>query len=414
MRRFITRHSQVPNGSSYNGGHLFPDGETLISELGEEQARLLGERLRDLEFSGVILSSPYVRTMLTAEIIAEIVGAEIIPFAPIHEIFRKNNQILSYKGLSSEELKKTFRHVRSDFELAYPWWPSALEDTNAVQARVDDGVRLAEKLYGNGDILYVGHGASCDALVNSYGIPKKRYSLLFNCALSYVVKTDKKVKFTHCDTIHLPYEKTTSNFLAKRDYDSEVMSREFNGIIELPSWLDTLNGKRVLHIGDTESQNYHFFRALIEAARPDIIIHTGDMADEVKVGRIPETKSEYLHKISVMCDMLDRSSAREIIIVPGNNDIAEDISRLIPRAKICKQNSVVDIDGRECRLSHSVAALKPDGEWCFYGHGFTGDDWNYGDNREGGECRFNACLGATLCSPKEGKFTLIVPPSTTF
>ena len=75
MRRFITRHSQIPDGSSYDGGHLFPVGETLISELGREQARLLGIRLREMGFSGVILSSPYVRTMLTAEIIAKETGA---------------------------------------------------------------------------------------------------------------------------------------------------------------------------------------------------------------------------------------------------------------------------------------------------------------------------------------------------
>ena len=67
MRRFITRHSQIPDGSSYDGGHLFPAGETLISELGEEQARLVGIRLKNMNFSGVILSSPFVRTLLKGD-----------------------------------------------------------------------------------------------------------------------------------------------------------------------------------------------------------------------------------------------------------------------------------------------------------------------------------------------------------
>lgn len=414
MRRFITRHSQIPEGSSYNGGHLFPDGETLISELGREQAVLLGKRLKDLGFKGVILSSPYVRTMLTAEIIANEVDAEIIPFAPVHEIFRKESQIRTYRGLSGDEIKKTFTRVRPDAELAYPWWPSELETMETVQRRVDAGVKLAEKLYGDADILYVAHGASCDALVHSYKIPKRRYDLMFNCSLSFVDDTLKKGKRAYCDATHMPYDMTTSNFLKKSVLDSEVMAAEYTADIEIPEWWTDVKGQRVLHIGDTESQSYPFFRALIAKAKPDVIIHTGDMADEVKVGRIPLTRDEYLHKISVMCDMLANSGAERVIVVPGNNDLGDEIARLLPTAEIYDEDSVVTVDGLECKLSHSVKHFTPDRKWSFYGHGFTGDDWEYESNTKGGECRFNASNGATVCCPSEGSFALIEVPKNEF
>lgn len=414
MRRFITRHSQIPDGSSYDGGHLFPVGETLISELGEEQARLVGIRLKNMNFSGVILSSPFVRTLLTAEIIAKETGAKIIPFAPVHEIFRHESQITTYSGLPKEEIQKTFSHLVEDFELAYPWWPNKLESMDDVYSRVDAGVKLAEQLYGDVDILYVGHGASCDALARSYKIKKKRYPIMFNCSLSYVDDTSGKTKRVWCDTEHLPYSKTTSNFVTKPQLDIERMTSSYDGAIETPDWLAAANGKCVLHIGDSESQSYPYFKAVIDTLKPDVIIHTGDMADEVKVGRIPGTKEEYVYKISVMCEILENSGAKEIIIVPGNNDLKEEIERLIPGALVLPEDSTVTIDGVDCRLTHNAAHFTPGCKWSFYGHGFTHDAWDPANNCEGKECRFNAYRGATICSLVDERYTTIKLPSNEF
>lgn len=234
--------------------------------------------------------------------------------------------------------------------------------------------------------------------------------MMFNCSLSILDDTGPKFKRTYCDTSHLPYDKTTSNFIFKRDFDTERMALEYTENIELPKWLDGVKGERVLHIGDTESQSYPFFRALIAAVRPDTIIHTGDMADEAKAGREPLAVDEYNHKIKVMCDILAASGAKRIIIVPGNNDIRGEIAALLPSAEIYEPNSTVVIDGVECKLSHSVEHLVPDRRWSFYGHGFTGDSWVYESTRAGAECRFNACRGATVCCPSEELFELIKIP----
>lgn len=410
MRRFITRHSQIPDGSAYDGGHLFPEGETLISELGYLQARYVGRALRDMNFKGVILSSPYVRTLLTAEVIAQETGAEIIPYAPVHEIFRKESQIQTYKGLTIEEIRATFKHISESATLAYPWWPSKIETQEDVNRRAAEGVRAAEELYGDGDILYVGHGASCEALALAHNIAIKRYPIMFNCSLSIFDDTGVKKKRTWCDTTHLPYDMTTSNFLKKRDLDNERMSAECTAEIKLPEWLESIKGERVLHIGDTESWNYPYFRKLIETVKPDVIIHTGDMADEAKAGRAPFAVDEYKNKLRVIAEILRASGTKRLIIVPGNNDIPSEIASRIPEAEIYEPNSAVVIDGVECKLSHSVKDLVPDRKWSFYGHGFTGDSWVYENNKSGAQCRFNACRGATICCPSEEIFELIEIP----
>ena len=132
-------------------------------------------------------------------------------------------------------------------------------------------------------------------------------------------------------------------------------------------------------------------------------MHTGDISDEVKAGRMSEVREEYVYKIKILCQMLRESNA-ELIVVPGNNDIPEEINKLLPNAKIVKNNTLIEIDGVECRVGHQVHSMTFDKRWSFYGHGFTGDQWEPSMNKENGELRFNACHGPTVCSLSDNKF----------
>ncbi len=219
----------------------------------------------------------------------------------------------------------------------------------------------------------------------------------------YFVKSDYKC--------YIPPERAAYEGSLRQRRDTEVISSIYEEEIKLPEWLGKTEGKTILHIGDTEHYHYPFYRKLVSEVKPDIIIHTGDMSDEVKVGRMSERLEEYIYKISFMRDILLSADA-ELIIVPGNNDIPEEIKKLIPSAKILKVNSVIEIDGEECRVGHQVMKMTFDKKWSFYGHGFTGDTWSCDDNDAGKECRFNACLGAFIVSIKEGKFFKVDFPKT--
>ena len=94
MKIYITRHGQVDLETKYwNGDVNLPIGEAILSELGEQQAVLVGKRLKELGFQGKILSSPFVRTMQTAELIAKETGSEIWPTDWMHEIFRDEDAV---------------------------------------------------------------------------------------------------------------------------------------------------------------------------------------------------------------------------------------------------------------------------------------------------------------------------------
>ena len=183
----------------------------------------------------------------------------------------------------------------------------------------------------------------------------------------------------------------------------------YSWTIDIPEEAESIKGKKLLHIGDTDSRLYPYYKKLIETVKPDIILHTGDMADEVKVGRIPETRFEYLRKIEKIIGYMRASGAR-VIIVPGNNDLPDEIKKIAPDMEVYHRNSVIVLDGEECRIGHQVMNMTFDKKWHFYGHGFTGEEWSYEKNVPGEECRFNACLGSFICSISENKFYMLPIP----
>ena len=198
---------------------------------------------------------------------------------------------------------------------------------------------------------------------------------------------------------------------AERICPDKAVITEYNGDIDLPYEIFSLRSQRILHIGDTHTRDYAHYIKLVEKTKPDVIIHTGDMADEVKVGRIPGTRNEYISKIKLLLEVLGNSGAR-VIIVPGNNDLPDVIRRLLSTAEVYPVNSIVKIDGVECRVGHQVSRMTYDKRWSFYGHGFTGEDWEYSRNDPENECRFNAAECSYVCSVREGLFWDIPDPKT--
>ena len=146
MKIYITRHGQVEPNAEYWGNPNYPKGETALSEMGREQARLLGQRLKEMNFSGKIFSSPYIRTMETAELIAMETGSEIFPCPGVREFFRFQESADRYRGSTLEELKPLFPHLSKDAVLEYPWWGNKKEDYEDVRYRVALAMEEIRKL----------------------------------------------------------------------------------------------------------------------------------------------------------------------------------------------------------------------------------------------------------------------------
>lgn len=171
-------------------------------------------------------------------------------------------------------------------------------------------------------------------------------------------------------------------------------------------------GPLVLHISDTLSKDYPWLDALCKAARPDYIIHTGDLADELKIGRIAGLKEQYRACVSTLLPLLKSAARCELWVVLGNHDDHQILQSLALADRIFDRPCLTELGGVRLALSHRVMDLCPGAQISLYGHGHTGDRHDPQGNRPGGPCFFNGCRQATLLRLPAGEFLHIPTPQT--
>ncbi len=321
-----------------------------LTELGRKQATRLGDYIKHIGYQGNIYTNSCNSAMETAQIIADIAGLEI-----------------------------------SD------WTPEM------------DRAEWAE------DVLFVGDAQRADKLIQSLNFRKYK-SNTPDCSFS-VLDTEGKLEPRCKDTAHIPNAMISigEEMVIERKR-SRVRAFMETGVT-VPEEITQTKSLKLLHIGDTHSEAYCYYADLIRKVRPDIILHTGDFVDEVKVGRMINTEEEYEAGLKVIAEILKNSGAKKIIVTSGNNDLPDMIRRYMPFAQYVQPNSVVEIEGISCAIGHECFNTTADARWSFYGHGLTGETWSPDKNGDLTDtCRFNVTWGQTLILlPELEKFNFREP-----
>ncbi|MCX7829199.1 MAG: metallophosphatase family protein [Thermanaerothrix sp.] len=131
-----------------------------------------------------------------------------------------------------------------------------------------------------------------------------------------------------------------------------------------------LDGSRcILHISDTPSSTYGYIRRAVLSMRPMMVIHTGDVADEVKVGLWPSLKDEYVRKVSKLSKALEAvRDVSRLVITCGNHDLEEVLKDLMPWAKVHPVRALLTVGGRSLKASHRHSDLGELGDVNLFGH----------------------------------------------
>jgi len=262
MAHYITSHGQVAGCSYYQNDPALPLGDLSLTNLGREQARLLGEHLKSLEFHGLIVCSPMTHAMQTAAIIAEVTATRILPYAPLHERFPDEESLRGCRGTTLDALQSQYPAILPDAQLEYPWWPAAPEDENAVMLRIANGYQRMIAQYPQEDLLFLGHASTCEALVRLFELKPQKNTRQYNCALTTMNPTVLRFVPDVYNTWFLPYAKTTLNSKSREELDLAYFAAPHKEEIPMPD-LSEFTGERVLHIGDTEPPDSTLYRVKV-------------------------------------------------------------------------------------------------------------------------------------------------------
>ena len=215
----ITRHGQVDQKTDH------PVGDPYLSDLGQEQARLLGTRLKQMGFTGTVHSSPFYRTMETAQIVAEVCDTAVTPAAEMREYVIREGQMDRFEGATLETLLGIYSRLVDSDTFPYPWWTSEIETDEDIETRVAPLIERVTEV--DEDVLLVGHGASVEG---AHRVILKRITpeiedhggICWNCVLSSFRFDNGFAVIRVMDTDHLPPEAITANAKNREEYLREM------------------------------------------------------------------------------------------------------------------------------------------------------------------------------------------------
>ncbi len=114
----------------------------------------------------------------------------------------------------------------------------------------------------------------------------------------------------------------------------------------------------LLHVSDTPSIFFSELSRIIRLVNPDIIIHTGDLVDNIKLQLYPGAIRHYEREVLSLIKILQYSSAREIHISIGNHDASEYIHSKAGRILVHDTPHLIRPNGYDIAFDHYLHNLE--------------------------------------------------------
>ena len=125
---------------------------------------------------------------------------------------------------------------------------------------------------------------------------------------------------------------------------------------------------KILHISDTPTSMYGYLARLMRRVNPSVVVHTGDLADDIKLEIYPGEAERYRAAAKRLTGIL-AAPRRRVIIALGNHDREELLPPLPAQYIVCGDALDVTLYGLKFRVSHYVEQIlyKP-AEYNLFGH----------------------------------------------
>jgi len=144
---------------------------------------------------------------------------------------------------------------------------------------------------------------------------------------------------------------------------------DFKNRYKLPDEYHNSSELKIMHISDTPESIYPHIYKMLSYSRPDVIIHTGDLVDNLKLENAgKELLPLYQKKSAEFISNLEKLTNSRIIYVPGNHDDLKIIKKNKERSEILAEGSIIDLDGVKIGLAHYPKNLPLNADIKLFGH----------------------------------------------
>lgn len=134
--------------------------------------------------------------------------------------------------------------------------------------------------------------------------------------------------------------------------------------------LENLKGPILLHISDTPVDIYKYIFRIVEKLKPQIIVHTGDLVDNIKLEKYKDKIIQYHKGVAKLIEGLEKNEETKIYYALGNHDEYEIISKLTRRGIILEEG-LITIDNYNIKICHYYKKCKDNVDFSLYGHSFA-------------------------------------------
>ncbi|MDR1650559.1 MAG: metallophosphoesterase [Synergistaceae bacterium] len=167
---------------------------------------------------------------------------------------------------------------------------------------------------------------------------------------------------------------------------------------------------KILHISDTPTRMYGYMARLLRRVNPSVVVHTGDLADDIKLGLYPGEAERYRAAARRIMDILP-APHRKVVLALGNHDKRELLPPLPSQCVICDNDEAMDITlcGEKFRVSHYFRYVidKP-ARYNLFGHSMERPSFS----DDGERCFLNGLEMMRLIDPGAGIAVFNYPKGT--
>jgi predicted phosphodiesterase len=125
----------------------------------------------------------------------------------------------------------------------------------------------------------------------------------------------------------------------------------------------------LIHVSDTPASFYPFLFRLLKIIKPAVLVHTGDLMDQIKLEHRSYMINCYQEQIQRYLPRLEQMPVNTIYLVPGNHDNPHIIANTCRRSRLVPASSLIKFGPFNIGLAHQPQYLPAGADFSLYGHG---------------------------------------------